>query len=47
MRIYLWLPLIAALLLAVPTASAHRPDWGDANGVTEMADISTSFAYRL
>lgn len=45
MRIRYWLPLIAMLLFTVPTASAHRPGWGDADGVTEIADIVTSWAY--
>ena len=39
------LPLIAILLFTATPASAHRPGWGDADGVTEIADIVTSFAF--
>jgi len=37
--------VIAALFFAVPSASAHRPENGDPEGLTVIPDASTSFAY--
>ena len=45
MQLRFVLALLALLLWAAPTASAHRPDWGEASGVTEIADIVNSVAF--
>jgi len=45
MLIRRFLPALILLLAAVPTASAHRPDWSSGEGATPIADIVTSWAY--
>lgn len=37
--------LLALFVLTVSPASAHRPGWGDADGLTEITNIVTSFAF--
>lgn len=39
------LPALVLMMTVVPAASAHRPDWGSADGVTEIADLHTSWAF--
>lgn len=36
---------VAAMFFAVPTASAHRPEEGNQEGVTQIPSATTSFAY--
>ena len=40
-----WLVLAAALIFSVPSVSAHRPGWGEVDGLTEIDNLVTSFAF--